>query len=335
LLHGCGAPATCDGLDDDCGDAIAVGDGKSDATGLPFHHMTNHGGTVMAGLKLWTIAWPVDGQLATDLDAFHAWMLASPYWTTILGPYGVGPGQAMGAVFATTPPPASFDGTDLPEQVLSDLFASGALPPADDQSAYLFVVPQATATPPGTGAYHDVLPNLQVPYEVTTQDTFDQMTYGLSHETAELATDPRLDAFYSDRVWFGEIGDLCNNLSKRVAGYEVSRLFSNRRAARGLDPCVPVKSPEYRGIVVTPIAPALTLDAAGDATATMTLRAFSSDPSATAVRWISSYVNGDATGAPKLALPIALVFDAVVADPTNSEWNAGYVSEWNTELRLQ
>jgi hypothetical protein len=358
LLSGCNEPATCDGVTDDCGGAVAVGDGKSDATGLPFHHMTDHGGTVMASLKLWTIAWPVDHQLASDLDAFHAWMLASPYWANILGQYGVGAGQAMGAVIVDGDPPARFDGTDLPEQVLGALFASGALPPADDQSAYLFVVPQATATPPGTGAYHDVLPNLKVPYEVTTQDTFDQMTYGLSHETAELATDPRLDAYYSDRVWFGEVGDLCNDLSRRVAGYEVSRLFSNHRAARGLDPCVPVRTAEYRGVVVTPIAPVLALDGGGNATATMTLRAFSSNPNVTAVLWTSSFVNPDAhvgiapdhgvatigapvtirvtaQGASGVDLPLALRFDTVIPDPTSSEWNAGDVSEWNTELRLQ
>jgi hypothetical protein len=365
----------CSTGDEACETPIDVGDGKADGSGLPFQHVTQHGGRVLAHAKVWTIAWPIDAQLAHDVDTFHAWMLQSPYWRSSLGEYGVGAGRAMGVVIAPGAPPARLDSSNdpaLPEQIVNQLVASGALPPPDAQSVYSFIVPQATQVPPGTGGYHQVLPNLHAAYEVMTQELksdgtvdLDEMTYSYAHETAEVATDPYVDAWYSDDVWFGEVGDLCNNLSWRTAPvgpdmrpYKISRLFSNTRAAAGLDPCRPVRAnASYRGVVVTPLTATVQLDATGNGTTTMTLQAFSSDPNVKTVRWTSEYVNSDptvaiqpdhgvatvgtpvtitvtASGSKPTDLDLALDFITHVPAPNDPDWNAGEIAQWNTQLHL-
>ena len=355
-----------------CEAPIDIGDGKSDASALPHQHIDIGSGRVLHSIQLWTIAWHVDAQLAADVDRFHQWMLQSGYWKSSLAEYGVGAGRSMGVIVLASPPPAAF--TDaLPEQIMKQLIASGRLPPANPQTAYSFIVPAATSTPPGTGGYHAVLPNIGTPYEVMTHSLaadgsvdFDQLTYSYAHETAELATDPFVDAWGS-AGFFRENGDMCNNLSRRTApvappsggtprSYKISRLFSNVRAAQGLDPCVPTRAgAEYRGVVVTPITATVALGPRGNGATTMTLRAFSSDPNVTHVRWHAEFVNADPhvtvqpmqgvamIGTPvtlhvtaRVASPapygIAIDFITDVPDPTNSDWNSGEVSQWNALL---
>ena len=80
------------------------------------------------------------------------------------------------------------------------------------------------------------------------------MTAAASHEIAEASTDPFLDAYVSTdsahRYWAtlfggGEVGDMCaQNLGSFVKfpelPYVVQRIWSNKAALAGTDPCTPV-----------------------------------------------------------------------------------------------
>jgi hypothetical protein len=288
----------------DPGDSSSGGKADGVAVDVPREHMKRHSGAPLANIKLWTITWTGSEELGQELADFHAWMLGSNYWAR-LGQYGVGAGTSMGLVVLPDPPPAVFDtDADPVTALLTNLFAAGTLPAPDADSAYLIIVPPSVDIEPPSArdsGYHSVTQNTPaVPYEVATVPMkadgsvdLDSLTYGLSHETAELATDPALDGWYSDDVWFGEVGDLCNYLWLRTGAvgpahrsYMVSRLFSNYRAERGLDPCVPVASTRpYLGVATVPTSITIPLDANGNGTGTIMLTAFSSDPNTTSVTW--------------------------------------------------
>ena len=86
----------------------------------------------------------------------------------------------------------------------------------------------------------------------------DAVTAAASHEIAEAATDPFLDAYISTdnahRYWStilggGEVGDMCaQNLGSFVKfpelPYLVQRIWSNKAAVAGTDPCTPVPTGE-------------------------------------------------------------------------------------------
>jgi hypothetical protein len=119
----------------------------------------------------------------------------------------------------------------------------------------------------GFGGYHDAitLNNMtNVPYAVVPRcaniegvigGSIDDVTSATSHELAEGTTDPYIDAYTTvdtaHRYWStllggGEIGDLCAlNLGSYVKfselpAYYVQRIWSNKTALTGGDPCVPV-----------------------------------------------------------------------------------------------
>jgi hypothetical protein len=86
----------------------------------------------------------------------------------------------------------------------------------------------------------------------------DAVTAAASHELSETATDPFLDAYSSvdrpHRYWSslmggGEVGDMCaQNLGSFLKfselPYTVQRIWSNKAALTGLDPCLPVPTSE-------------------------------------------------------------------------------------------
>jgi hypothetical protein len=279
--------------------------------------MKRHSGAPLANIKLWTITWAGSEGLGQELADFHTWMLESNYWTR-LGQYGVGPGTSMGLVVLPDSAPTVFNtDADPVSPLLASLFAAGTLPTPDADSAYLILVPPSVDIEPpsarDSGYHGDTQTMPSVPYEVATVPMkddgsvdLDSLTYGLSHETAELATDPWLDAWYSDDVWFGEVGDLCNYLWLRTGvvgpaqkSYQVSRLFSNDRAERGMDPCVPVPAGRpYVGVATVPTAITMPLDGNGNGTGTIMLTAFSSDPNTTSVTWRAFGVGASSTLSP-------------------------------------
>jgi len=124
-----------------------------------------------------------------------------------------------------------------------------------------------SCVPGGFGGYHDAITlnnMMNVAYAVVPRcanidgvigGSIDDVTSATSHELAEGATDPYIDAYNTvdtaHRYWStllggGEIGDLCAfNLGSFVKFselpvYYVQRIWSNKTALTGGDPCVPV-----------------------------------------------------------------------------------------------
>ena len=216
---------------------------------------------------------------APSSDEMMTWLVASQYWKT-MEQYGVGAGAMLPSVRV----PASvflpegtvsgglIDPSALATRVVALLHPSSSLAPADDAGAdggradggeappipqadaYVFFLPDKVNVriPQGSG------PVLQTCVEVGGYHTHDgyepyavippckvgRSAQTISHELAEMATDPVTGVFggsgwYSDaevQNAGGEIGDLCNS-AVTVEGWAVTRLWSNQDGA-----CVPVKS---------------------------------------------------------------------------------------------
>jgi hypothetical protein len=181
-------------------------------------------------------------------------------------------------------------------------------PAPDDNTLYvLYFPPGVTITLDGDascdtfGAYHNtmVLPNVNdlqsnVAYAIiprcgTKEST---TTYSASHEIIEAATDPdigeqTLSYYMLDQVWAGgglggEVGDLCENSgsgsSMPESTFTVQRTWSNKSAAAGHDPCVPIPEGEVY-FNAAPRQSKVVLSKAG-ATAVLDIDAFSDAPMA-------------------------------------------------------
>ena len=269
----------------------------------PLPLMSKHGGPVLKAMEIWTVVWPGEEDLGARIDRFHSWMLKSDYWNRSLAQYGVGPGRANGVIVLPSAAPAQMDVGEF--DGLSSMLAKQH--PANSNTVFAFVVPlttQVTGGPGGNGCfsyggYHtQTLDGL--PYEVNLQcggegsGGIDELTFVLSHEAAETATDPRPfanPAWYSDDFAnLGEVGDLCNPLSVSLPSgnppsdggvtddtYYLARLWSNKNASLGdLDPCVPIPMGEvYFNVGVNPNSGTATLDKHGEASFPIKFEPFS------------------------------------------------------------
>jgi hypothetical protein len=147
-------------------------------------------------------------------------------------------------------------------------------PPADPNTIYVIYFPTGvTITLDGEpscssfGAYHNTtivsdangVPST-VAYAIIPRcdNTEATSTVAASHEITEASTDPDIGigsvAFYlvSAPLWAragGEVGDLCegigsNNTTTTQSTFTVQRIWSNKSAKAGNDPCVPIPSGE-------------------------------------------------------------------------------------------
>ncbi len=195
---------------------------------------------------------------------------ASDYWKQTTSEYGVGVAVALPEVVLDTAAPATIDDKEIQAWLLSELDTAptAGLAMPDWDTAFVWVAPASTSvTVAGStlckdiGGYHSTVPRANgqlVPYIVLPQCTVfldqkgpDALTYALSHELVETATDPRGGGFRLGNkdvatalFWGGyEAGDLCAlpaNASKLAElGVVVQRTWSNRAASAGHDPCVP------------------------------------------------------------------------------------------------
>ncbi len=202
---------------------------------------------------------------------------------------------------------------------IADLVNAGTLPTPDANTLYVFYVPDSTRitlTESGTQteascaqfhAYHNALqpPSASAAYAIVQEcppgdglTALQGLTFAASHEIIEAATDPvlRTLGYYlnledtSTVSWNlfagGEAADLCVDISglrqDQIAsgGYTLQRVWSNANAAKGLDPCVPhaPSDPPYFNVATEDKSAYIVLNVGG--TATFTLDAFSSAPTA-------------------------------------------------------
>lgn len=191
----------------------------------------------------------------------------------------IGPGTSGGHVVINDPAPTDFSDssqgaastlqTFIHDHVVGGDGITADFPAPDDNTLYVMYFPASvTITLDGSpscnsfGAYHNtiVLPNQanldsNVAYAViprcgTKEST---TTVSASHEIIEAATDPDIGqnslAYYMlNQVWGpagGEVGDLCEGIGSSgttttESTFVVQRSWSNKSAASGHNPCVPI-----------------------------------------------------------------------------------------------
>lgn len=206
--------------------------------------VTFHGGHVVASPRVVVVYVGTDGvDAAPSMDGFVDWLVsANEYWA-ILAQYGVAPGARVASVHVPRESivPASLVGpgglilaADLDQRVRA---VAATLP---EGNAYVVMLPTGVDVALGMrGSY-----TYQTCIDVFGYHAFDgaeayavlpacdkgRSTVALSHELAELATDPdNASGWFSDvdaKRGEGEIGDLCDG-SRQVEGSDVSRLWSN------------------------------------------------------------------------------------------------------------
>jgi hypothetical protein len=289
--------------------------------------LTNVGGVAtLRAVELWTIVWQGMDAIGKQASDFNAWNVRSDYWRDSMREYGVHSGRGGGLIVLTTPPPATLDDTEI-TPLIDGLIADGTLPKPNDQTVFSFVLSSDTksTTPFGdTGCetyrgYHfethndDLNPALlHVPYEVNLQCpnksgniSFDDLTYTMSHENAETASDPHPATQPGwTTVDFQEVGDLCNGLGDHfeVEGecgapkttYWVTRLYSDRLAGLGgpHDPCVPHPAEPFFGVALEPDNdPKIVIDSDGNGAGQLTLAPFAyGDLTHTTLSWTAYIV---------------------------------------------
>jgi hypothetical protein len=109
-------------------------------------------------------------------------------------------------------------------------------------------------------------------------------TDSASHEIIEASTDPDIGigslAYYMlNQTWAdegGEVGDLCTSKTTTESSFTVQRIWSNKSAAAGQDPCVPIPTTEIY-FNSAPEQQQIKLNKIGD-TATIDIDAFSDAP---------------------------------------------------------
>ena len=202
-------------------------------------------------------------KLQSQLVAFiQAYITSSVSWR-VLQEYGIGFGTVAAPTVLTQTLSASMSDKDI-QNFLGARVQDGSLKP-DAQSVVLLFLPanvvvdnNGEVSCVGFAGYHGsallgsgaVLAYAVIPR--CNMETLSGLTFAVSHELGEAATDPYLTT-YNDladpySLWVlnlsgGEVGDLCQNLGDAAAAETgvgvVSRLWSNAAAAAFKNPCVP------------------------------------------------------------------------------------------------
>jgi hypothetical protein len=232
-------------------------------------------GGVVATPKFVSVTFTGD-PLADELDDFVASLPCTDYWRQAVGDYGVGDGYLLKAVRLTSMLPSTIDDSMI-QDILGKEIAAGMLPPNDPDTIYdVFLPDGVTVTLMGAtscqsfGGYHDsapspinnnpliyaVVPRCKMPMFTPIGDA----TTGASHEMAEAVSDPTplvaptylfTDDNHPGWSFIGaEIGDMCefaqdSYYTPQGFPWPVQRIWSNRAAYAGTEPCVPAASPDY------------------------------------------------------------------------------------------
>lgn len=211
---------------------------EADVVKTPWDRMTSHGGAIIDALHLRAIYVGSGSFMPKNVDAYMAWMISSPDYWSLLAQYGVGYGTVLEG--------ASMDASEffLPGDVASGVVqfwtldsrindAIAKLPPVEGgaANAYIVFLPPGIDVDLGFGksctsflGFHS---SVALPYSLIPACGNSGVT--ISHELAEMVTDPNSGGWYSDadvNPAGGEIGDLCN-FPTQVDNHYVTSLWSN------------------------------------------------------------------------------------------------------------
>lgn len=256
----------------------------TDGNHPPLPQVVNLKGPVLDAPTVIPVTYPGD-TLRAPLDAFTAEITSSSYWG-VLAEYGVQSGHAGTPVHMGASAPSSLDDSDLQHDLPLQLAANqfGTVP---NEALYVFYLPDGVqVTNHGQmgcvdfGGYHSsvALPNGSlVAYAVIPRCTapsfsaLDTTTAAASHEIMESSSDPYFEnrqgawgaidsADIGWSVYPGtEIGDLCllsndSLFTPSDLPFLVQRIWSNRAASAGDNPCVPAdaSTPYFNSVPLLP-----------------------------------------------------------------------------------
>jgi hypothetical protein len=201
----------------------------------PWNRMTSHGGSVVASPKIRALyVGPTKNS-----DALISWMVSSTAYWSVMSQYGVGAAEFLGSIVLD---PSTFFQPDDIQGGFIDAGTLGwrieqavaALPPdeAGTANAYVVFLSGGVNVDLGDGktcqwalGYHWTFG--AAPYSVIPECGASGTT--ITHEIAEMVTDPSGGGWYSDadiQPAGGEIGDLCN-FPISFEGKVVTALWSN------------------------------------------------------------------------------------------------------------
>ncbi|HEY8039393.1 MAG TPA: hypothetical protein VIF15_06345 [Polyangiaceae bacterium] len=241
--------------------------------------VTNLGGPTMKLPTFVSVTFP-DDTSADELDDFVASVGCTDYWRTIGADYGVGDGVAGPPVRLAEQAPASIDDTGIRAWLTKKIDGGDPLfprPAAD--TIYVLWYPDTTSiTLQGITScqaflgYHEggqLADGTPFSYAVVPRcgsggglSGTAELTVSASHELIEACTNPQPDAPQpayalpdtNHMAWIlanaSEVGDLCefdDSSYYQPSGFPwtVQRIWSNRAAWAGNDPCVPSPTPDY------------------------------------------------------------------------------------------
>jgi hypothetical protein len=237
-------------------------------TKTPWNRMEPHRGEVLPSMRLEIVYIGLEGvDGARNQDDFIRWLVGSDYWG-LMKQYGVGPGSMLGSMRVATEevlPAGSVDGgliaaESLDARIYQMTLCRGPADPPDAAAdaadagsdaghacfpaadAYVFFLPNGVNVSLGNRGTHTFQTCLEAdgyhyfdgiePYAIIPPCSLGRSPLTMSHELAEMATDPFPgDGWFSDadqQNSGGEIGDLCNQtVAKAINGYYVTQLWSN------------------------------------------------------------------------------------------------------------
>jgi hypothetical protein len=301
------------------------------AAHAPYPQIPTGGGPTLASATVVTVSFAGDSQSAA-LAAFVEWISQSGWLGRVLSEYGA-LGVAHGADVGLTDgaPPSLTDG-DV-QTLLAARIADGTIPggpaspaPGAGGAPYLYVlfVPDGTSVSnangdacgpnPGNG-YHAAMSGAAgaVPYVVlpTCDPRFSAILSplaGMQLDTARLLVDaltdpspnnePAYELTDDSSPWTAlgrELGDLCwGRMVEEGMGYTLQRVWSNRAAASGGDPCIPddASTPAFGASVSPSGLPTLQVGIASTFTLTGWSRGPVADWGIQATPWIGDYAIG-------------------------------------------
>ena len=218
-----------------------------------------------------------DTSTTAQLTTFLSELVSSPYWASVVSEYGVGPATVHAPVQLTAAdnPGATVDDSQIGAWLTQQLESSDAgagLPPADGNTIFVFFYPAGTTVTFGgstADGYHTMTSqNPPVPYAVLPRvpelsvsgftgalslSGFELLTFSTSHEMVEAVTDPLGTGYFGwdtdQSYWYdflgAELADVCQFESPgTLASYTVARIWSNKAAAAGAEPCIPAATGE-------------------------------------------------------------------------------------------
>lgn len=222
--------------------------------------LKNYGGPILANVQVQALYlgswWNSHGSLVTQLEAFIAYIVASPYMDMLTNAgFGVGRGTSFPGIVDPMAMPSSIADQQIQQEVQSQITAQRLHSPGPNNLFLVYVPPGIVVTESGEtnflgyhscfiGSAADGSP-ATIHYAVILSQSalIDQLSFTTSHELAEGVTDPEeeIGKLGWDAFNVGEIADLAGSKSYRLNGWLVTCVAAPSMVI--VDPTLPPPPP--------------------------------------------------------------------------------------------